>query len=346
MKLTLRPEWRLRPLASFLGCIDLKTGVTIALLFTLLNKVAGVYGLIAVLTGAGGSAAQLSLYFYSVLSLLALAWGLQAISREDAKKTLYFAHVFAVDHVLSTAWTLFFAIVWWVYTPHDGQRTANSPAQEEMAQKGAALAAALHNMTAEERVEAATELWNDEKGLATAVIVAGWLAKIYFALLLYSYAVHLRKGSYRSLPHSRPTSSPYLPGSSSALANLPEEDEEVEDFYRLPVRTPGQPVSHNRTASHGHVRTSSTGPGSSIGSFADFVSAPGRNSRRTNNSRKSNLNPANGKGTEETEILFDEGDLEGSGNTGLAPSASGSGGRLEDSGSSRQSSTSRRSSRA
>ncbi len=33
MKLTLRPEWRLRPLSSFLGIADLKAGVTIAILF-------------------------------------------------------------------------------------------------------------------------------------------------------------------------------------------------------------------------------------------------------------------------------------------------------------------------
>jgi len=33
MKLMLRPEWRLWPFSSFLGVLDLKTGVTIALLF-------------------------------------------------------------------------------------------------------------------------------------------------------------------------------------------------------------------------------------------------------------------------------------------------------------------------
>jgi hypothetical protein len=33
MKLMLRPEWRLWPLSSFLGILDLKTGVTVALLF-------------------------------------------------------------------------------------------------------------------------------------------------------------------------------------------------------------------------------------------------------------------------------------------------------------------------
>lgn len=100
MRLTLRPEWRLRPLTSFLGFLDIKTGVTIALLFAvsrlecgllsagqeltfattqLLNKVAGVYGLVAVLTGAGGSLAQLSLYIYSVIGLVGIFLGLKAI---------------------------------------------------------------------------------------------------------------------------------------------------------------------------------------------------------------------------------------------------------------------------
>jgi hypothetical protein len=45
----------------------------------LLNKVAGIYGLIAVLTGAGGSFAQLSLYIYSAVTLIALGWGLNAV---------------------------------------------------------------------------------------------------------------------------------------------------------------------------------------------------------------------------------------------------------------------------
>lgn len=95
MKLMLRPEWRLWPLNSFIGLLDLKTGVTVALLFAvsitpslyilylttnqLLNKVAGVYGLIAVLTGAGGSFAQLSMYIYSVIALVGLGWGLRAV---------------------------------------------------------------------------------------------------------------------------------------------------------------------------------------------------------------------------------------------------------------------------
>lgn len=96
-------------------------------------------------------------------------------SQEDPKQTLYFAHLFFADHVLSTAWTVFFAVVWWVYTPHDGQRSLNSKAQEEMAKGGAG---GSKNMTDEERIAAANMIWNKEKGTAAAVIILSWLVKV------------------------------------------------------------------------------------------------------------------------------------------------------------------------
>ncbi|KAF8661378.1 hypothetical protein AX16_001471 [Volvariella volvacea WC 439] len=281
MKLTLRPEWRLWPLSSFLGILDLKTGVTVALIFALLNKVAGVYGLIAVLTGAGGSFAQLSLYLYSVVALIALTWGLKAVKEEDPKHTLYFAHFFFADHIFSTSWTVFFAVVWWVYTPHDGRRQANSAAQKEMMEN-----AQTHTLTPEEREAAAMAIWNHEKGTAAAVIVIAWFFKIYLSLLLYSYATHLRKGSYRSLAYSRPAVA--TPSSSHHIYDtalgLPEDDEDVVDFYRVPLRS-----NHK--------------PNNSVSSFADFVSAPGR-SRRL---RGSSLNyPPKANVIPEDEVHFDE----------------------------------------
>ncbi|KAF8159608.1 Inositolphosphorylceramide synthase subunit Kei1-domain-containing protein [Crassisporium funariophilum] len=293
MKLTLRPEWRLWPLSSFFGLLDLKTGVTVALLFALLNKVAGVYGLIAVLTGAGGSFAQLSLYIYSVLALVALGWGLRVVKEEDPKKTLYFAHLFFADHIFSTSWTIFFAIVWWLWTPHDGRRQANSAAQKAMMEIGNAT----HHLTDEERRDAAMTIWNHEKGLAAAVIIVSWMFKIYFALLLYSYATHLRKGSYRSLPLSRPAYAAANVASHTAYdAVADEEDEEIEDFYRVPLRTP---------VSSGHRRGTS-GNNGSITSFADFVSAPGRTPRKKG---FGSVSLAKDRGIEEEDVLFDEDDL-------------------------------------
>jgi hypothetical protein len=44
----------------------------------LFNKVAGVYGLIAIFTG--GTLAQLTMYIYSILGLLLFVWGLRAVA--------------------------------------------------------------------------------------------------------------------------------------------------------------------------------------------------------------------------------------------------------------------------
>ncbi|KAI0343008.1 DUF1753-domain-containing protein [Trametopsis cervina] len=318
MKLTLRPEWRLRPLSSFLGFTDLKAGVTIAILFAVLNKVAGVYGLLAVLTGAGGSLAQLSMYLYSVLGLVALVWGLKAVGKEDAKNTLYFAHAFFADHMLSTAWIIYFAVVWWIYTPHDGRQEITSPAQKEIMEAGGG---GNTNMSQTERAAAASAIWNQEKSTSLGVIIVGWLIKVYFALLLYSYAIHLRKGSYRNLPLSRSQSSTNYVG----VNTLADEDDDVDDFHLLPVRAPPPPPP-------GHAHTPS---GSSISSFADFVSAPGRSRRQKLAPKSSKLNPANGKAVdgldEVDEVLFDEGEAAPSGflraTADDSTSASGSGGR-------------------
>ncbi|KZP13555.1 DUF1753-domain-containing protein [Athelia psychrophila] len=207
----LKPEWRIWPLSSFLGRLDLKTGVTVSLMFALLNKVAGVYGLIAVVMGAGGSFAQLSLYLYSVITLGGLIWGLRIAREEDAKRMLYFADLFFADHVLST---------------------------EQIAQDGAG-GGPNTNMTEAQRTAAAHLMWDTEKGTAAAVISLSWLTKIYFAMLIYSYAVHLRKGSYCSLPSTR-FAEAAAASAAPAYENsaLPDDEDELDDFYRVPLRSP------------------------------------------------------------------------------------------------------------
>jgi len=64
----------LLPLQSFFFTVfDLKLGSEIITWFAILNKVAGFYGLLAVFTG--GTLAQLSMYLYSVASIVLFAWG-------------------------------------------------------------------------------------------------------------------------------------------------------------------------------------------------------------------------------------------------------------------------------
>ena len=106
--------------------------------------------------------------------------------QEDPKQTLYFAHLFFADHILSSAWLIFFAVLWWVYTPHDGTVQIHSDAQKAVQESGPG-----HNMTAQERAAAAMTIWNAEKGIATAMIVMGWILKVCiivcFSVLPYPY---------------------------------------------------------------------------------------------------------------------------------------------------------------
>jgi hypothetical protein len=195
-----------------LGFLDLKTGVTLVVLFAVrspqheffpppaahtfhqvLNKVAGIYGLIALLTGAGGSAAQLTLYIYSAVALVALTWGIRAVNdvrstrssfstctyigttQENPKHMLYFAHIFFADHILNTVWTVYFAVQWWLYTPHDGRRNANSPAQQALID---GYIGEHQTMSEAERAAAAERVWRAEKAQALTIIILGWLIKV------------------------------------------------------------------------------------------------------------------------------------------------------------------------
>lgn len=117
-------------------------------------------------------------------------------------------------------------------------------------------------------------------------------------MLIYSYATHLRKGSYRSLPHSRPAD---VAGAANGVppayenSALPDEDDDIEDFYRVPLRTP------QSASGGGHG-----GSVSSISSFADFVSAPGRGKKAKPGRSALSRNVVNGVGGDQEDVLFDE----------------------------------------
>lgn len=127
----------------------------------------------------------------------------------------------------------------------------------------------------------------------------------------------MRKGSYRGLPLSRSqTATPY-----TGLSTVADEDDEVDDFYLLPVRAPA--------ASSGQSHT----PSGSLSSFVDFVSAPGR-SRRSNQKaqpRSPRLKDPVAGAEDVEEVLFDDDEMVNGSHlkagTDESTSASGSGGR-------------------
>ena len=164
-------------LDSFCG-MDLKLGATLVSLFALLNKVAGAYGMLAVVLSGGAALSQplgqITMYIYSIVSLVGFIWGLQKISEENGYKTLRYAHLFAIDHLVGTVYTTFFAVVWYIYVPHDGKRIANSAAQKAM--MGGSQTGIIMDDAA--RTAAAMGVWQSERVFSAAVLVIGWLLKV------------------------------------------------------------------------------------------------------------------------------------------------------------------------
>ncbi|WFD46804.1 hypothetical protein GLX27_001446 [Malassezia furfur] len=229
-------------ITSFLGFMDIKVGSQIFTLFSLFNKIAGIYGIIAIFQG--GTIAQLSLYIYSIATIPIFIWGLKAISDEQAGSVLRYAHIFILDQMISTGWTFLFALWWFVYATHDGKPISNSSHQaglmkliedleseyrtpEEMAKyrhKEYDINTPEGQKEAARRAQAANATWMEERDFALAVLVGGWLIKLYFALVLYAYALHLRHGTYWMLPLSK---SRTANEAHATYQSVPAEEDEV-----------------------------------------------------------------------------------------------------------------------
>lgn len=94
--------------------MSLQTGTELITIALLLNKVTGLYGLLAILTGFALDAAQLSMYIYSAAVLVTLSFLLPHIRKQTPFQNLVLAWVYIVDTALNAAYTAFFAVEWFI----------------------------------------------------------------------------------------------------------------------------------------------------------------------------------------------------------------------------------------
>ncbi|KAF2188301.1 DUF1753-domain-containing protein [Zopfia rhizophila CBS 207.26] len=110
---------------TFLHTMSLRTGAEIITFLQLINKVSGLYGLLALLTGAQLSGLQSSMYLYSFIALLATLWLYKHIRLQSPFQCLLLAHIYALDSVINALYTAFFGIAWfYVLAQHPDDRTA------------------------------------------------------------------------------------------------------------------------------------------------------------------------------------------------------------------------------
>ncbi|KAL1405434.1 hypothetical protein Q8F55_009065 [Vanrija albida] len=232
MRLSLR---RFQPdavVATFLGLLDIKLGCEIILLFGLINKVAGVYGLIMLFLPGVGTFSQFLFYAYSVATLIVFAWALRAVKSETAYRVLLAAHIYLADHVIQTLFHYIFYYRYWYQVAHDGKRELNSQAQQDifnlaLSRNETEPIPAAGQSAADAQI--ANQIWAEEKGYAVGVTLFGFLLKVYFIIVLYSYAAHLRTSSYHSLPlTSRVNQAREARSGQSQVASQADEDLDLD----------------------------------------------------------------------------------------------------------------------
>ncbi|EFW99071.1 duf1753 domain containing protein [Grosmannia clavigera kw1407] len=107
---TITPWFRLPRPKTFLGFVPLQLGTGLIVLTLLFNKLTGLYGVLALITGFSLNATQLSAYFYNIAVLVTVAICLPHIRRETPLPNLVLAWVYAIDTIANAAYTTVFAI--------------------------------------------------------------------------------------------------------------------------------------------------------------------------------------------------------------------------------------------
>ncbi|KAI1875794.1 uncharacterized protein JN550_002080 [Neoarthrinium moseri] len=183
---------------TFCGLMSLQTGTEMIALALLFNKITGLYGLLAILTGYSLSVVQFSLYVYSVLALGILAFCLPHIRKQTPFQNLAFAWLYIIDTVVNTAYTTLFAVSWFLALEDVGPKQAEPTETDEPAMGGVLGA-----------VDTTTSM---------TLIVMFTLIRVYFMFVVMAHTrsalLQYREGGQREWDdESQSTENPFAVGS-------------------------------------------------------------------------------------------------------------------------------------
>ncbi|KAJ6102372.1 hypothetical protein N7486_004799 [Penicillium sp. IBT 16267x] len=99
---------------SFLYVMSLETGASLITLSLLLNKISGLYGLLALFTGYHLSPVQLSMYLYSLIALAITAILFPHIRKQSPLECLALAWLYLIDSLINAAYTAAFGVTWFL----------------------------------------------------------------------------------------------------------------------------------------------------------------------------------------------------------------------------------------
>jgi hypothetical protein len=100
---------------SFLYVVSLRTAAEFITFTLLINRVTGLYGILALFTGYHLNALQLSSYIYSLVILGLVIWLAPAIRNpRDPLRNIALAWLYVIDTLINTTYTVLFALGWFV----------------------------------------------------------------------------------------------------------------------------------------------------------------------------------------------------------------------------------------
>ncbi|KAF2143575.1 uncharacterized protein K452DRAFT_325545 [Aplosporella prunicola CBS 121167] len=198
---------------SFLYAMSLRTGVELIVLTILVNKITGVFGILALFTGYRVSALQLSMYVYSIGALLLTAYLARYIRAADPLRCLALAWFYAVDTVINAAYTATFGIAWFLVLAQQDKAAGGSMMDDasgftnpkyNVSHVDVVAEPASGLTTGQEAVAAGASASSSgaefpAAGLGSAVFQSGsvasitiisslWAIRIYFVIIMLAYA--------------------------------------------------------------------------------------------------------------------------------------------------------------
>ncbi|KAI3114972.1 hypothetical protein CBS147333_1369 [Penicillium roqueforti] len=120
---------------SFFYLMSLETGASLITLSLLLNKISGLYGLLALLTGYHLSPVQLSMYLWSLIALGLASLLFPHIRKQSPLQCLALTYLYVFDSLINAAYTAAFGVTWFlVVSQHYDSGNAAGPGGETIAE--------------------------------------------------------------------------------------------------------------------------------------------------------------------------------------------------------------------
>ena len=200
---------------SFLYFMSLRTGTELITLSLLLNKVSGLYGLLALFTGFHLSPFQLSMYIYSLLAVVVTAWLAPHIRSQSPFHCLALAWFYVLDSVVNALYTTAFAVTWFLvvslhFSDAASTGSANAPGGSTIDDTAGFTSPKFENVShvdvtdgkGDEPLAVAQPghtstaaspslghgVFQPESGSSITVICLLWAARFYFIFVVMSYA--------------------------------------------------------------------------------------------------------------------------------------------------------------